>query len=279
MNKKAIGVFDSGLGGLTVVKEIRKLLPNEDIVYLGDTARVPYGTRSRDTIVKFSFEDSLFLLERKVKCIVVACNTASALAGEELKNQLPIPVLDVIGPGVVGAVRLTKNKRVGVVGTRATILSHAHKILINRVRRDVKVFEKPVPLLVPFIEEGEVKGKLLSLLVKKSFSSFKAKNIDTLVLGCTHYPIVEGLIAKELKGVFLVNPGVELTRSLKKFLYKNDMQSSGKRLGRLSFYVTDLTPRFTKVAEMFLGEKIEDRVYKADLSLNQDIGESQNAKI
>ncbi len=279
MNKKAIGVFDSGLGGLTVVKEIRKLLPNEDIIYLGDTARVPYGTRSKDTIVKFSFEDSSFLLAKGVKCIVVACNTASALAGEELKNQLPIPVLDVIGPGVVGAVRLTKNRRIGVVGTRATILSHAHKILIKKVSRDAKVFEKPAPLLVPLIEEGEIKGKLLSLLVSKYFSSFKTKNIDTVVLGCTHYPIIESLIAKELKGVSLVNPGVELARSLKKFLYNNDLQSNNKRLGKLSFYVTDLTPRFTKVAKMFLGEKIEDRVYKADLSLYQDIGELQNAKI
>ena len=265
MNNKAIGVFDSGLGGLTVVKEIKKVLSHEDIIYLGDTARVPYGTRSKETIIKFSFQDASFLLKNKVKCIIVACNTASANASEELRNKLPVPVLDVIDPGVCGAVRSTRNKRIGVIGTRGTILSHAYKKGIKKIDNSIEVFEESIPLFVPFIEEGEISGKLITLLIKNSLSSLKNKKIDTLVLGCTHYPIIEKGIAKELNMVRLVNPGVELAKRLKTFLGEKKLETSRKRKGKVSFYVTDLTSRFINVASMFLGEKIKSKISKINL--------------
>jgi len=252
-NNLPIGVFDSGLGGLTVVKQIKKLLPHEDIVYFGDTARVPYGARSKETIIRFSFEDANFLLMKNVKCIVIACNTASALAGKELEKKLNIPVFDVISPTLKYAKSVAKNNKVGVIGTRGTIGSGAYPV----------DFATPCPLFVPFIEEGDIDSEALKIMIKKYLSYFDEKKIDILILGCTHYPIIQDVIQKEIgKNVKLIDPGMVVAEELKYALTKNNLLNGQKSFGKISYFVTDMTDRFTKVAEMFLGEKIKGRINK-----------------
>ncbi len=246
MNDRPIGVFDSGLGGLTVVKEIIKLLPNEDIVYLGDTARVPYGTRSNKIIKKFSEENVNFLLKKNVKCIVIACHTSSAVAGNYLKRKFPnIPIFDVVTPVLES---LTKSKKkIGVIGTRATVNSGVYSNLN-------KVVQVACPLFVPFIEEGETKGKLIESLVEKYIGNLK---VQTLVLGCTHYPIITSVIKEVIPNTKLINPGVLIAENLKEYLVKNSLVNNQRIPGKKNFYVTDLNERFVKVAEMFLGEKVK----------------------
>jgi len=246
---KAIGVFDSGLGGLTVVKEIIKLLSHENIVYLGDTARVPYGTRSNEIIKKFSEENVTFLLKRNVKCIVIACHTSSAVAGNFLKKKFSnIPIFDVVSP-VLEKLKQSKEK-IGVIGTRATVNSRIYSKLN-------KVVQIPCPLFVPFIEEGEIKGDLIKNLVNKYIGKSK---VDILILACTHYPIIKDVIKNVLPDTELINPGILVAEKLKKYLIKNNLVNNQKMLGKKNFYVTDLNERFVKVAEMFLGENINVRI-------------------
>lgn len=250
---RPIGIFDSGLGGLTVVKELVQVLPNEDIIYLGDTARVPYGTRSKETITKFSFEDANFLLKKKVKCIIIACNTASSMAGDKLKRKLKIPVFDVIGPALFYAKEKSKSGKIGTIGTRATIGSGAYKDTIGVA----------CPLLVPFIEEGELKSKALKIVVKNYLQPLKNKKIDTLILGCTHYPIIQNVIQKEVgKSVTLINPEKTVVSEARKYLAKHKMLSNKKGIGRKEYFVTDLTDRFKTVAEMFLGQSVKENLKK-----------------
>jgi glutamate racemase len=256
MNKQPIGIFDSGLGGLTVVKEIVKILPNENIVYLGDTARVPYGTRSKEIITKFSFEDAIFLLSKNVKCIVIACNTSSALAGKELKDELKIPVFDVITPALSDAKKISKNGNIGVIGTRGTIDSGAYSV----------PFLKACPLFVPFIEEGVINGEALKLVAKEYLSDFKKENIDTVILGCTHYPIIKNIIKNELDNdINLVDPGESVAKVVKEYLIKNNMQNTDEKPGERNYFVTDYTERFIKVAEMFLEHKIKVDIKKVSI--------------
>jgi glutamate racemase len=256
MQSKPIGVFDSGLGGLTVVKELIKDLPNEDILFLGDTARVPYGTRSKEVVQKFSLEDANFLLSKNVKCIVIACNTSSALAGGLLKSKMEIPVFDVIAPATREAKRVSKTGNIGVIGTRGTIDSGAYKVL----------YSKNCPLFVPFIEEGEINSPALKILVKSYLSTLKGK-IDTLIMGCTHYPIIENLIRNEVtKDVILVNPGKCVSKDVKNYLIKNNMLNGQNKNGDIKYFVTDLTERFVKVAEIFLEEKIKGKIYMVSIN-------------
>lgn len=216
---KAIGVFDSGLGGLTVVKEIKKRFPKTKIIYLGDTARVPYGTRSATVVQKFAVEDAKFLEKREVAQIIIACNTASALAYEQVKKAVSVPVHEVITPAKEAAEKIGKN--IGVIGTKGTINSGAYGHL-----------GVACPLLVPFIEEGDLSSPALKLVLKNYLQQLK--NIDTLILGCTHYPIIKDLISEDLPGVTLVNPGEELAKILE--LPEMD--------GEDEYYVTDLTKSF-----------------------------------
>lgn len=261
---RPIGVFDSGLGGLTVVKQIKKLLPNENIVYLGDTARVPYGTRSKSVVEKFSLDDANFLLTQNVKIIVIACNTASALAAITLKNKLNIPVFEVISGASIHAANLTKNKKIGVIGTRGTIESSAYEKKIKLFNKHIKVFSKACPLFVPFIEEGEIKGKVLQSVVDNYLRDIKAERVDTLVLGCTHYPIIKDLIQKSMLGtnVTLVDPGIVEAKNILEYLTKQSALNNQKRVGKTNYYVTDITKRFKGVAEMFLGAKIHGSLKK-----------------
>lgn len=266
MDRRPIGVFDSGLGGLTVVKEIIKLLPHEDIVYLGDTARVPYGTRSVATIKKFSLGNTEFLLKKNVKCIVVACNTSSAVATTFLRRRFKkILFFEVISPVCFEVVLMTKNRKIGIIGTRATIGSHAHLREITKINKSVQVFERACPLFVSFIEEGEISGKLINSLVSKYLKDMKKNNIDTLILGCTHYPIISEILKKELPGIRLVNPAVGLAKNLKDYLARNRLMNNNKKIGEKSYYVTDLNERFIKVSEMFLGEKLNGKIRKVNI--------------
>jgi glutamate racemase len=252
---RPIGVFDSGLGGLTVVKEIKKILPHEDLIYLGDTARLPYGTRSGETVIKFSFQDARFLLKKKVKCIVVACNTASAYAGSRLERKIKIPVFGVVTPAIKKARSFSKKGKIAVIGTRGTIISGAYQFL-----------GIACPLLVPLIEEGEVKGKLITQVAERYLRPLKKKRIGVLILGCTHYPLIEKIIQRVVgKGVSLINPEEEVVAELKNYLTKNKLLNQSKDPGKARYYVTDLTPNFQRVAEMFLGEKLEGRIKKVSI--------------
>ena len=266
MDKRPIGIFDSGLGGLTVLKKVKKLLPNESIIYLGDTARVPYGTRSKVAIVKFSFQDANFLIKKNVKCIVIACNTASALAGDEIKRKISLPVFEVINPAAKRAIKLSKHGEIGVVGTWATIKSNAYKKAVLAQGKQIEVFQQACPLFVPLIEEGEIHGELIRALIHGYLRFIKSRRVETLILGCTHYPIIEMEIKREMgKNVALVNPGKEVAKELKRFLLEKGM-TSPKKVQRFDrYYVTDLTDRFVKVAEMFLGEKLSGSLRRISL--------------
>ena len=265
--KNPIGIFDSGLGGLTVVKQIIKLLPHEDIVYLGDTARVPYGTRSREIVQQFSLEDADFLLKKDVKIIVVACNTASAFAGEFLKKKLNVPVFEVITSASEYAVQKTSNKKIGIIGTRGTIGSGAYQKAIKKFDKSVKVFSKECPLFVPFIEEGEIENEALKLVAGNYLLGLKKEKIDTLIMGCTHYPIIRKIIEKEIDHhkVNLIDPGETEAIEVFNFLKKNKILNPQKVKGKRKYFVTDLTKRFSKVAEMFLGDKMHGSLQKADI--------------
>lgn len=264
-NKLPIGVFDSGLGGLTVVKELMDKLPHEDIIYLGDTARVPYGPRGIKTIRRFSEENTKFLIKKNVKAVVIACNTSSALAGDYIKRKFPgIPVFEVIGAAASDASR--EGSRIGVIGTYGTVGSNAYPDKILKLKPDAKVFSRACPLFVPFIEEGEVNSGALDIVVDKYLSVFKNHKIDTLILGCTHYPIIKNLISRKIGAkVKLINPGKSISINVSAYLKKNDLMNTQKRNGDVKYFVTDLTDRFTKMAEMFLGTKISHKLVRVQV--------------
>lgn len=267
MDSRPIGVFDSGLGGLTVLKEIKKRLPNENLIYLGDTARVPYGTRSKEVVIRFSLEDVQFLTKKGVKAVVIACNTASSLAAKEVEKGVEIPVFEVVGPAAKQASNKTKNKRIGVIGTRGTVGSHAYKRKIQSIDKDIKVFEKETPLFVPLIEEGETDGKLIEEVAEKYLSFFKDKDIDVLIMGCTHYPIIKPVIRKFVgKDVVLVDPGYSISIELEDSLKKEGLQNTSNKKAKSEYFITDMNGRFSSVAELFMKEKINDKVKKAVLS-------------
>jgi glutamate racemase len=196
MKNKPIGIFDSGVGGLTVVKQIFRRLPNEEIVYLGDTARVPYGTKSPETIKRFAVENADFLMKFKVKLIVVACNTVSSTSMDILREKFSIPIVGVIKPGAEKAVQITRNNKVGIIGTYTTVKSKAYEKEIRHFSRDVETVSKACPLFVPLVEEGWLKEEITFSIVKKYLKPLMAKKIDTLILGCTHYPLLKSVISK-----------------------------------------------------------------------------------
>ncbi|MBA4418644.1 MAG: glutamate racemase [Syntrophus sp. (in: bacteria)] len=258
MKNLSIGMFDSGIGGLTVLKEVRALLPQEHILYLGDTARVPYGNKSPQTITKYALESAIFLLTKGVKILVVACNTSSALALDVLQKKLPIPVLGVIDPGAREAVRNTAKKRVGIIGTKATIKSGAYEKTIMKYAPEVSVLSKPCPLFVPIVEEGLEKDMIAELIAKKYLEDFKKADIDALVMGCTHYPILEDVIRKVMgKKIAIINTGRETAKDVKETLEKRDILNPRGR-GGCNFFVTDSPDTFKEIGSHFLGENIRN---------------------
>ncbi len=256
----AIGVFDSGIGGLTVLHQIIETLPKENTVYLGDTARAPYGTKSVETVLRYSFENSQFLVDKGVKIVVVACNTSTAIALGRLKEKFPIPVVGVIEPGVRRALKSTKNKKVGVIGTEATIQSGAYTRALKEADSKIEVYSRACPLFVPLVEEGWTDNAVVEMTVKAYLGSLKQSGIDTLILGCTHYPLLKKAIRKFMGAtVRLVDSAEETAKEVELALKKGALgRKSGK--GTHSFFVTDAPDRFIKVGRRFLGEKVESAV-------------------
>ncbi len=261
-----IGIFDSGIGGLTVVRAIRRLLPCEDIIYLGDTARVPYGTKSPETVIQFAREDARFLLRQRIKAIVVACNTVSAWALPELERICKVPVFGVIEPGVSSALQRTKNYRIGVIGTNATINSRSYTAAIMAQVKKAKVFAKACPLLVPLVEEGWINHKVTLEVLSIYLKPLLNKNIDTLVLGCTHYPLLKSEI-KKITGteIALVDSAQSCAESVKvKLENRGLLHPSTDRKGNVTVYVTDAPEHFTRLADRFLGSALKT-AWKAEL--------------
>jgi glutamate racemase len=256
MNNKAIGIFDSGIGGLTVFKEIARLLPDEDIIYLGDTARVPYGTRSAETVTQYSFECSDFLLKKNITLLVVACNTVSAISLPEIRKKVPIPVIGVIEPGARAAVNCSSSGNIGVIGTEATVRSNAYVNAIKALNEQAEVFSAACPLFVPLVEEGWTEGDIALLTARKYLEPMIKNRIDTLVLGCTHYPLLKEVIQSVMgKDVMLIDSAVETAKVVKDLLTKESNAAS--RDVERQFYVTDSAEKFIKVGERFLKSKIE----------------------
>lgn len=259
--KAPIGVFDSGVGGLTVAREIMRNLPNERIVYFGDTARVPYGSKSKDTVIRYSRQIIRFLRTQEVKAIVIACNTASALALEEVEKELDIPIIGVVKPGAKVAAASTRNGRIGVIGTESTVNSHMYSQLICSYQKDVKVYGKACPLFVPLVEEGWLSDAVTEQVAKRYLDELLPKEIDTLILGCTHYPLLRPLIER-LAGeqVRLVDPAYETAHELGVLLEEKGIANHGEKApGKepYRFFVSDAADKFKHFANSILPYDIE----------------------
>ena len=269
MDKRPIGIFDSGVGGLTVVKELTRRLPGENIIYFGDTARVPYGTKSRQTIVRFSTENILFLLKFNVKLIILACNTSSSVALEALKKNFKVPIMGVIKPGARDGLMASRNGRIGVIGTSTTVKSGAYEKQIIKGARStnisgsgplsrIKVFSKNCPLFVPLVEEGWLNENITFQIIRRYLTPFKRKKIDTLILGCTHYPLLKTGIRKLMgKRVSLIDSAVSTAKAAEAFMLDEGLiNNSRSKGGILRFFVSDEPRRFKKIGEKFLGRRI-----------------------
>ncbi len=257
-DNRAIGIFDSGLGGLTVMKEIVKQLPHENIVYFGDTGRVPYGNRSKSTINKYALEDEGFLLKQNVKAIVAACGTVSAVAAKT-GEKLPVPFFEVISPTAKAAAKLTKNGKIGIIGTSATVNSGEHKRQINEILPEAQVLAVSCPLFVPLVEEGltNINDSVVYETAKRYLTPLKDFGVDTLVLGCTHYPLLQNVISDIMgENITLINMGVSTAASIKEYLTQNDALNDGKKTPTHQFFVSDMTQSFENTAYILLGEKI-----------------------
>jgi glutamate racemase len=261
-----IGIFDSGIGGLTVLKELLRVLPREDTIYLGDTARVPYGIRSAETVTRYSFENTKFLVARGIKMLVVACNTVSSVSLDAIKDSLSIPVIGVIEPGAKAAVAATRNGRIGVIGTDATIRSDAYTKAIRALDQSIKVSGLACPLFVPLVEEGWTEGIVAELTAQRYLKDLAGKEIDTLVLGCTHYPLLKEVLSKVMgEEIRLIDSAIETAREVKTTLEALALlNEAGGRLH--SFFVTDAPDKFIRVGERFLGRTI-DSIRKIELEL------------
>ncbi|MGD0228802.1 MAG: glutamate racemase [Syntrophorhabdales bacterium] len=257
MKDLSLGMFDSGVGGLTVLKEVRKLLPHEHIVYLGDTARVPYGNRSAATVARYSLENTRFLLTRGIKMLIVACNTSSAIALTVLRRRLSIPVVGVIEPPAREAVKRTRRKKIGVIGTRATIASQAYVKAVRKLDPSVEVISRACPLFVPVVEEGLEEDEVARIVVEKYLRELKHSGIDVLVMGCTHYPILEPRIREFLgNDVHIVNSGKETAREVQRMLEKcGSHKESGK--GGCDYFVTDAPDKLSDLGGRVLGGSLK----------------------
>ncbi|MBN2172402.1 MAG: glutamate racemase [Candidatus Krumholzibacteriota bacterium] len=258
MDERAIGIWDSGLGGLTVVRAMQARLPGERILYFGDTARVPYGTKGAETVRRFARQNSAFLLEKGVKLMVVACNTASAVALDDLAGRLPVPVVGVIAPGARAAAAATASGIVGVIGTPATIQSGAYAGALQAARGGLSVESRACPLFVPLVEEGWLDHPATRLIAGEYLAPLAASGVDTLVLGCTHYPLLAPLLAEIMgEGVRLVDSAAETAREVARRLAADGLLAPEGAAGGLECFVSDLPLRFRQVGELFLGRRID----------------------
>jgi glutamate racemase len=263
-NEKPIGVFDSGIGGLTVVRALLRELPNENIVYFGDTARVPYGPKSPLVVREYAAQDVEFLLSCDVKMVVIACNTVSAVALDVVQKHARMPVVGVILPGASAAVAATTKKRVGVIGTVATVNSNAYTNAIRQIDRQIQVFSQACPLFVPLAEEGWIDHKVTELVAKEYLFPLKLEKIDTLILGCTHYPVLRSAIGSAVDpSVTLIDSGDATAAEVSRALDENALRNQSTQRPNLQFFVSDLPSKFTEIGERFLGRKM-GRVRRAE---------------
>jgi len=264
---KPIGIFDSGIGGLTVVKKLTSFLPYENLIYFGDTARVPYGTKSNFTVIEYSMQNARFLLNRDVKIIIVACNTASSVALTALQNNFNIPIIGMIEAGSKKALENTKNGNIGIIGTSATVNNKAYSKELLKLDKNVQVFEKACPLFVSLAEEGWLNHKATYLIAEEYLRELRDKDIDTLVLGCTHYPVlskvIQGVIGEDVK---LIDSGSAASFFVEKYLEENDLKNDTGNEGTYEYYVSDISSNFKDIAERFLDRKI-DELKKIDLDI------------
>ena len=268
---KAIGIFDSGVGGLTVLKEVLQALPQEDTIYLGDTARVPYGTKSPETVVRYSRQIARYLYSRDIKLLVVACNTASAVALAALQQEFDIPIVGVIEPGARAAAEATRTGKVGVIGTAGTVASSAYTKAIKRINPDIEVLSRACPLFVPLAEEGWVDNEVARLTARIYLEDLKKHGVDTLVLGCTHYPILKEVIAEVMgPGVTLVDSAEQTALTVARILAEQGLLRPKEERGNHHYYVTDIPAGFIRVGNRFLGGELGD-VYQ--VSLEQELQE------
>lgn len=269
MDGRPIGVFDSGLGGLTVAGELTRLLPTENIIYFGDTGRVPYGGRSRETILKYARQDVAFLRTFGPKAIVVACGTVSTVALETLQAENAIPVIGVVQAAGTAAAHATQNGKVGLIGTRASTRSGAYERVIASVQPEIQVIAEACPLLVPLVEAGRIHSGdiVIETVLSEYLEPMKHDEVDTLVLGCTHYPLLKSIIAKQMgEHVTLIDTGEQCAKQVAELLRKKDMLAPPEReRGCRQYYVSDAPAGFARIASLFLGEDIEDAVEQVDI--------------
>ena len=256
MDKRPIGVFDSGLGGLTVVKALKNNLPNESVLYFGDIARLPYGVKSRELIIEYSVQITEFLIQKGAKLIIIACNTATAMALKELRLQFKeTKIIGVIEPGSQQAYLDTSTKRIGVIGTDATINSRAYESSLLSIDNKIHVISKACPLFVPFVEEGMITGSAINYIVEHYLSSFQ-NDIDTMILGCTHYPLLKDAITRYTKNIKLVDSASATAKEANIILKKYNLKNTVEKSYRLDCFVTDLPMKFERLGETFLGEPV-----------------------
>ena len=257
MPERAIGVFDSGVGGLTVLRELRSQIPDESLVYLGDTARVPYGTKSSPTVLRYAHEAARFLLAQRVKLLVVACNTASAVALDDLAERYHVPVIGVIEPGARRALEVTRKGRIGVIGTEGTVRSGAYERALRAARSDVNVFAAACPLFVPLAEEGWANHEIARMAAREYLKPLLDQGIDTLVLGCTHYPLLKQTLQDVTgAGVQLVDSARETAKTVAQRLMEQQLLQHDKAAAPPRYFVTDIPDRFERVGGSFLGEQL-----------------------
>jgi len=257
LSDNPIGIFDSGIGGLTVVKEMRRILPNENIVYLGDTARLPYGTKSIDAIIEFSLENTAFLISRGAKFIIIACYSSTSVALDIVRKHVSVPVIGVIQPGVEKAVELTQNHKVGVIGTSLTIYSGAYEKAFRNLDERCEVLGKACPLFVSLVEEGWLDHPATDLIATTYLKPLKDDNVDTVLLGCTHFPLLMPVFRRIMGKINYVDASREVGTTVAEELRRLDLKRNAKE-GTLTIYLTDLSMNFKEIGERFLGEPMKD---------------------
>lgn len=266
MDNRYIGVFDSGLGGLTAVKELMETLPNEGIVYFGDTGRIPYGTRSNETIIKYVLNDIRFLLNFNIKVIVIACGTASAVALEVVKDDFNTEIIGVVDSAVLRAVEVTKNGNIGIIGTQGTINSGKYQRELLLKAPNIKTYSQACPLFVPLVENGHFNTEVAHLVAKEYLEPLKQNNVDTIIMGCTHYPLLRQVIYDIMgDGVNLVDPGAQTAEYLKNLLTQRDMLSEKVHEDQYKFFVSDSVESFARLGGTFLEREINGKVEKVDI--------------
>ncbi len=262
MDNRPIGVFDSGLGGLTAVKQLISVMPDEDIVYFGDTGRVPYGNRSRETIIRYTRDDINFLLEHNIKLIIAACGTASSVALPYI-NDVGVKIIGVLEPACQAALKRTRNGKIGVIGTAGTIKSDKYAQIINSLDPAARVFSAACPMFVPIVENGYANTEVARTVAMDYLSGLKNEGVDTLILGCTHYPLLEGVISDIMgDGVELISSGSEAARYAKKLLDREGLLTDRRTEGHREFYVSDDVESFVQLGGLFLGREIELNVHR-----------------